>query len=115
LAVGHWRAALDNLYDLRQQLATYRPQSAAFGLDLGNPATLFKEEVGEAIRQAGLVDDSSFLSKNDRQVAIGLAINWGMRLLLAYALETRPPDRPSGVKDLTWLAEQLTFHAPGCP
>ncbi len=55
---------------------------------------LFKAEFVEAIRQAGLVEDTSFLSKEDRQVAIGLAVNWGMRLLLAYALETPRPDQP---------------------
>jgi len=114
LGVAHWRAALDNLCDLQQQLATYRPQSAAIGLDFGTPATLFKGEFDEAIRQAGLVDDASFLSKEDRQVAIGLSINWGMRLLLAYALETPRPDRPSERKDLTWLAQKLSSPAVGC-
>ncbi len=115
LGVGHWRAALDNLRDLQQRLANYQSDSVAVGLDLGTPATLFKGELDEAIRQAGLVDDTSFLSKEDRQVAIGLAINWGMRFLLAYAFESRRPGRPSGKKDLTWLAERLSSPAPGCP
>jgi len=114
LGIGHWRAALDNLRDLQQRLANYRHESLAVGLDLGTPETLFKGEFDEAIRQAGLVDDTSFLSKDDRQVAIGLAINWGIRFLLAYALETPRPGRPSGSKDLAWLAEQLGSAAPGC-
>ena len=115
LGIGHWRAALDNLRDLQQRLANYQSESVAVGLDLGTPATLFKGELDEAIRQAGLVDDTSFLSKEDRQVAIGLAINWGMRFLLAYALESLGPGRPSGRKDLTWLAERLCSPARGCP
>jgi len=107
LGVGHWRAALHNVRDLRQRLAHSRSESASIGLDLGTPATLFKAEFDEAIRQAGFVDDASFLSKEDRQIAIGLAINWGIRLLLAYALETPRPDQPSEKKDLTWLGERL--------
>lgn len=115
LGVGHWRAALDNLRDLQQRLEKYRPESVAIGLDLGTPASLFKGEFDEAIRQAGLVDDTSFLSKEDRQVAIGLAINWGIRLLLAYALETPRQGPPSERKDLTWLADQLSSAAPSYP
>jgi hypothetical protein len=115
LGVGHWRAALDNVRDLKQRLADSRSESVTIGLDLGTPATLFKAEFDEAIRQAGLVDDTSFLSKEDRQVAIGLAINWGIRLLLAYALETPRPNQPSEKKDLTWLAERLSSAAAGCP
>jgi len=115
LGAGHWRAALDNLRDVQQRLAGYRPESAAIGLDLGTPAALFKGEFDEAIRQAGVVDDTTFLGKEDRQVAIGLAINWGIRLLLAYALETRRPDRRSEKKDLAWLAERLSSAALSCP
>jgi hypothetical protein len=115
LGVGHWRAALDNVFGMHQRLANSRSESLTIGLDLGTPAMLFKAEFDEAIRQAGLVEDTSFLSKEDRQVAIGLAVNWGMRLLLAYALETPRPDQPSGRRDLTWLAEQLSPATTGCP
>lgn len=115
LGIGHWRAALDNLRDLQQRLTNHRLESVAIGLDLGTPATLFKGEFDEGVRQAGLIDDTSFLSKEDRQVAIGLAINWGMRLLLAYALETPRPDHPVERKDLTWLAERLGSAALRCP
>lgn len=113
LGAGHWRAALDNVRGLQQRLANDRPEQVEFGLDLGTPATIFKAELDEAIRQAGLVDDASFLNKEDRQVAIGLAINWGIRLLLAYALEAPRPDRPSGRKDLTWLTQQVSSAAAG--
>lgn len=112
LGVGHWRAALDNLRDLQQRLTNSRPESVTIGLDLGTPTTLFKAEFDEAVRQAGLIDDTSFLSKEDRQVAIGLAINWGIRLLLAYALEMPRPEQPSERKDLAWLAELLSSAQP---
>lgn len=107
LGVGHWRAALDNVRQLRKQLAGSRSESAFVGLDLGTPAAIFKAEFGEAIRQAGLIEGASFLSKEDRQVAVGLAINWGMRLLLAYAVETPRRRRSSKRKDLTWLGGRV--------
>jgi len=115
LGAGHWRAALDNLGDLQKRLASSRSDSAAVGLDIGTPATLFKGEFDEAIRQSGLIDGTSFLSKEDRQVALGLAINWGMRLLLAYALETPRPSLPSDRQDLAWLAERVSPSGAVCP
>jgi hypothetical protein len=115
LGVGHWRAAVDNVRDLQQRLESSRSDSVDVGLDIGTPARLFKAEFDEAIRQAGLIDGTSFLSKGDRQVALGLAINWGMRLLLAYAVETPRPTKPSKRKDLTWLAERVSPAIAGRP
>jgi hypothetical protein len=105
LGSGHWQAALDNLRGLRTNLAKAQTESVRVGLDIGTAASLFKGEFDEAIRQAGLIDGASFLSKEDRQVALGLAINWGMRLLLAYAADVSRPAEDSGRKDLSWLAE----------
>ncbi len=107
LGSRHWRAALDNVSDLHKQLVKSRADSVDVGLDIGTPAPLFKAEFDEAVRQAGLIVGTSFLSKQDRQVALGLAINWGIRLLLAYALELSRPMHSSGRKDLAWLAEQV--------
>jgi hypothetical protein len=115
LGVGHWRAALENVRDLQNRLAASRSDSDHIGLDIGTPATLFKAEYDEAIRQAGLVDGTSFLSKEDRQVALGLAVNWGVRLLLAYAVETRSSSPPSGRQDVAWLAELVSPSKAGCP
>jgi hypothetical protein len=115
LGIGHWRSALDNLRDLNKQLASSRSDSVYVGLDIGSPATLFKAEFDEAIRQAGLIDGTSFLSKEDRQVALGLAVNWGMRLLLAYAVETIPSHNgTSERKDLSWLAERVRPAVTEC-
>jgi hypothetical protein len=107
LGIGHWHAALDNVRDLRKQLANSRSDSVHVGLDIGTPATLFKGEFDEAIRQSGLIDGTSFLGKEDRQVAVGLAVNWAIRLLLAYAVETPRPAPPSDRQDLAWLAERV--------
>lgn len=109
LGAGHWRAALDNLRDLQARLASSRAESIFVGLDLGTPATLFKGEFDEAIRQAGMLDTASFLGKHDRQVALGLAVNWAMRLLLAYAAETPLHANRSERKDLAWLSESVSF------
>ena len=107
LGIGNWHAALDNVRDLQRRLANSRSDSVDVGLDIGTPATLFKGEFDEAIRQSGLIDGISFLGKEDRQVAVGLAINWAMRLLLAYAGETPRPTPPSDRQDLAWLAERV--------
>jgi hypothetical protein len=79
-----------------------RPES--LGLEIGNPAVVFKQEVDEAISQASVAGGVSYLNRENRQVALGLAINWGMRLLLAYALKCSPSTNRSSRKDLAWLA-----------
>ena len=85
---------------------------AVLGLRIEAPATLFKLEYNEAIRQSGLLDGATFLSKEDRQVAIGLAVNWALRLLIAYALDfTCQPSSPLE-KNLCWLAERVRSAIP---
>jgi hypothetical protein len=106
LAVGHWRAAINNVIDVQHQLVSTRDESDAVGLDIGSPAVLFKREFDEAIRQSGLADIAPYLDKDDREVALGLAINWGMRLLIAYALECSRPNG-SDRKDLAWVASMV--------
>lgn len=105
LGVGHWRAAVDNVVHLQGQIGGVRAESATVGLEIGSPALLFKQEVDEAINQAGLIGGVSYLNKESRQVALGLAINWGMRLLLAYALECRPAMTGHNRRDLAWVAQ----------
>jgi hypothetical protein len=104
VSVGHWRAALDNVIGLQQQIVSARAASEMVGLEIGSPAVLFKQELGEAINQAALAGGPSYLNKDDRQVALGLAINWGMRLLLAYAVECCRSMTGSHRKDLAWIA-----------
>jgi hypothetical protein len=103
LTAGHWRAAMNNVIDLQNRLVSTRDESYAVGLDIGSPAVVFKREFDEAIHQSGLVGGASYLDKEDREVALGLAINWGMRLLIAYALECSRSEG-SDRKDLAWVA-----------
>ena len=105
LGVGHWRAALDNVIHLHEQLMSAGAEFAVNGLEVGSPAAFFKQELDEAISQASLAGGVSYLNKEDREVALGLAINWGMRLLLAYALEC--PTNSSNRKDLSWIASLM--------
>ena len=102
LGVGHWRAALDNVVHLEDDRISSSPEFSAIGLEIDRPAVLFKHDLDEAIAQAGIAAGVSYLDKENRQVALGLAINWGMRLLLAYALQC--PIINSGRKDLAWIA-----------
>ena len=115
LGVGHWRAAVDNLVHLRQQLISVRAESAEVGLEIGGPASLFRQELSEAINQAALNGGVSYLSREDRQIALALSINWGIRLLLAYAVDCCGWMAPSNRKDLAWMASLLgpLLSAPG--
>lgn len=103
LGVGHWQAALENVVRLEQQLAIAREESASVGLEIGSPVVLFKQQFDEAISQAGLAGGVSYLNKENREVALGLAINWGMRFLLAYALECCRSMTSTNRKDLSWV------------
>ncbi len=88
---------------MQEQTVSVRAESATVGLEIGSPAELFKQEFDEAIRQAALAGGVGYLDKEDRQVALGLAINWGMRLLIAYALDCHEPVTDSNRKDLAWV------------
>jgi len=103
LAVGHWRAALHTVVHLQKRMVSARAESATVGLEIGSPAVLFKQDLDEAINQAAVAGGVSYLGKEDRQVALGLAVNWGMRLLLAYALERIGSTNGSNRRDLAWI------------
>ena len=102
LTAGHWRAAMNNVIDLDHRLASTRDESHAVGLEIGSPAVVFKREFDEAIHQSGLAGSASYLGKDDRDVALALAINWGMRFLIAYSLECSRSNG-SDRKDLAWV------------
>lgn len=111
LGTGHWCAALENVSGLRHKLQLSRAESHGLGLDTGSPSMLFKQEFDEAVCQASLVGGTGRLSEGDRHVALGLAINWGMRLLLAKALEVPPAPREPQVRDLAWVSELVASLA----
>ena len=105
LGTPHWQSALDNVVELEQRTASHRARSASVGLESTSPAEFFKQEFDEAVRQAALLTNGpTYLDREDRQIGLGLAVNWTLRLLLAYALECAPPEPSSDVKDLAWLA-----------
>jgi hypothetical protein len=107
LSAGHWRAALKNVLVLHHQRVNKLAESDSFGLDFGSPAIRFKLELDEAIRQSGLASEISYLDKENREVALGLSINWGMRFLIAYALECIYVNGSAGRKDLAWVASAV--------
>ncbi|MGA2040433.1 MAG: hypothetical protein ABSH42_14235 [Bryobacteraceae bacterium] len=109
LGTGHWRAALESLCQLQQL-----PGLEAFGLPLGTPAYRFKAELDAAIEQAGFIDRTSLLNKENRKVAIGLGINWAMRLLLACAADYPNPVESPGNKDFAWLATRVQASIAAC-
>ena len=82
--VGHWNAALQNVLGAS---AGFGKHSDTLGLALGSPAAVFKSLFDEALINAGVTDRPTILVEENRRAALGLAINWGMRFLLAYALE----------------------------
>ena len=99
---GHWGAALENVRNLRLQLTL--ASIAPLGLDPGTAASIFKDHFTEALIQAGVTGHQSQLDETNRQLALALSINWGMRFLLAYSLETVSPARhDSSPRDLGWL------------
>ena len=109
LSGAHWRAALENLCQ-SQQL----PGLEEFGLPLGSPAYRFKAELDAAIEQAGFIDRATLLNREDRKVAIGLGINWAMRLLLACAADYPNPVESQGHKDFAWLAIRVQAAMAAC-
>ena len=109
LGAGHWRAALQSLCSAKEV-----PGLESFGLSLGTPASRFQAELNAAVEQSGFLGGASLLSKEDRKVAVGLAVNWAMRLLLAYAADYPKPDETSGRQDFAWLAAQVRAALADC-
>jgi hypothetical protein len=79
-------------------------ESERLALAIGTPASILKELFCEALINAGVTDRPTLLVEENRRVSLGLALNWGLRLLIAYALEMSPTrSRTSQVHDLRWL------------
>lgn len=98
----HWRSALQNVHEVRSRIAS--ADAGRFALPLGTPASLFKDLFCEALVHAGVTDRPTILVEENRRVSLGLAVNWGLRFLIAYALELQPPrPRRREVRDLGWV------------
>lgn len=109
LAEGHWRAAIENLRTVRRQQAEAKDAASSVGLKLDTPAGFFKQELDQAIQNAGLAGRPSYLEKADREIALGLAVNWALRFLPAYAAECRPEPAPNR-RDLSWIGGLVSPH-----
>jgi len=98
----HWAVAIRNVREVRSRAASATAQQ--LGLPIGTVASLFKELFCEALVEAGVTDRPTILTEANRRTSLGLGLNWGLRFLLAYALEIRP-GRTSrrGPHDLRWV------------
>jgi hypothetical protein len=84
LETRHWIAALRNVIEQRGLALDNE-----LGVSLGSPAERFKTLLDDAIDAAGLGSRETSLDEKNRKLALGLAVNWGLRTLLAYAAETK--------------------------
>ena len=100
LETRHWTAALRNV---REQRGLTLDND--LGVSLGSPAERFKTLLDDAIDAAGLGGQVTVLDEKNRKLALGLAVNWGVRTLLAYAAETglRRARGPRTRHDLAWI------------
>ena len=87
---AHWQAALEVVEALRESLAAAVPAS----IDFGTPGTLFRQHFLLALENAGYAEIPSFLDDHDRKIALGQAVNWGLRFVIAHALEAKAGKRP---------------------
>ena len=110
LTGSHWQAALTNVLMLRKQLIDYREVAGSFGLDLGTSTSVFKDALDEALGNSGFAGVDSDLDEENRRIALGLALNWGMRFLLAYAVECGEnlPEPSPKQKDLSWIRDLIS-------
>jgi len=98
----HWLAALQNVLEVRSRVSSADAQR--FALPSGTAASLFKDLFCEALVHAGVTDRPTILVEENRRASLGLALNWGLRFLLAYALEIRPArSHGRGTRDLRWV------------
>lgn len=113
----NWLAALRNVQEVRSRLSSLRSEELA--LPLGTPASLFRDLFSEALVHAGVTDRPTALVEENRRASLGLAVNWGLRFLIAYALECHPPrSRRRNVRDLAWvrsLITSLSYQAESAP
>ena len=100
LETRHWVAALRNVSEQRGLALDNK-----LGVVVGTPAERFKLLLDDAIDVAGLGVQMTTLDERNQKVALGLALNWGVRTLLAYAAEaSRRRARGSRDRhDLAWI------------
>ena len=96
-----WLSAIKNVHRLDLQLHEVIEASP---WPVGSPASIFKQQLDEALTNAGVTDRPTILDHHNRQLALGLAVNWGLRFLVSYALETTPHSgKATEAQDLRWV------------
>lgn len=88
----NWKAALENVLELEPKLS--EAQAAGFGIPACTSA-LFLEELGTQLDHAGFVRAPSDLNEANRRRALALAINFGLRFLVAIGLEPSSHSDPA--------------------
>jgi len=83
---AQWLAAAQNVASLDAQVHS---------LDVSpwiaqDAAAIFRDHFVEALRQAGVARVPTILDATNRRTALGLAVNWGMRYLIAVAASSGP-------------------------
>lgn len=85
--IGNWEAAYANVTSLQASSSVYTSVGAHY---FGAVAT-FKDQFDQALMNAGVAGVPTTLDEQNRRTALLLAMNWGMRFLIALALEMPPP------------------------
>lgn len=109
LKASHWAAALE---DVSHQEKV--PAGTDLGLTLGRPSERFKLLLDDALEDAGLGTAPTPLDDENRHLALGLAVNWALRTLVAYAAEVGVPSDGAGAgrRDLPWMASLVKHTLP---
>jgi hypothetical protein len=84
---GNWLAAIENVLSLGPSLEEAR--SVVPGIEFSSPVDVFKDQVDTAFANAGVVAGRpSSTDSANREIALNLAGNWILKLLVALALES---------------------------
>lgn len=87
-----WLGALNNVASLETEMKALFEQHPNAEPLLGGPVGVFKAQFDEALVQAGVTNQPTILARDNRQLALGLAVNWGMRFLVAHGQGLLPDD-----------------------
>ena len=109
LGPDRWGAAVANVRDVKKPISESADDLGALGLTIGTRAQVFKQLFDQALADAGVAGVPTILNEESRHLALGVSVNWGMRLLLAHALECHPHVAPGArhEMDLAWIAGQV--------
>jgi hypothetical protein len=111
-----WRAALANVLSFGEHAELFGRilgEGSGEAEEPGNPvarfrsvSSLFKRELDSSLVLAGLTTQESPLDETNRRLALEMAVNWAVRLLIAYALIARSKEHGTA-QDLSWVRGQV--------